>query len=348
MYSEKSLNKYDYFSDLLIDYKLTYILDSLTGVIKRQYMITFINKLVEKNIKFTMGILDLDNFRYINDKYGHQVGDKVLIDVSNHLAQALGEDGIVGRFGGDEFIFIYFKSNDYNDLHKIYKSLYDQYYVLRTNIVTGSCSPFVTGTIGSVSYPEDSTNVEGLFELAEKALYRGKVKGRNCFIIYVKEKHKDIVVKKEENEDIYETIKKVTRNFDINRDSIYTKIQNVFNYLVRVERISDIFYQIKNDDLIDASTSKKVGVVKNIENMLVDDIYSSNTILDIDNANSDLATIFRPLKLSSILVTRIEKEGITYGYIMYAEDRLNRIWQNDEKAVLIYLSRLIAEYLSKN
>ena len=65
-----------------------------------------------------MFILDIDNFKDFNDNYGHIVGDECLIAVSKSLMEFVGDKGLVGRFGGDEFIILYFGDHSYEDAHQ--------------------------------------------------------------------------------------------------------------------------------------------------------------------------------------------------------------------------------------
>ena len=112
MYTKEDLIKYDYFKNVDINYAL----DSLTGVLSRPNILGFARHLVENNVEFMMGILDIDNFKLVNDNYGHKVGDGCLQQLGTNLAKFVGEDGLVGRFGGDEFIVIYFKATDYDSV----------------------------------------------------------------------------------------------------------------------------------------------------------------------------------------------------------------------------------------
>ena len=113
MYTVQDLKKYDYFKDIDIKYAL----DSLTGVLTRANILGFANYLVENNKEFMMGILDIDNFKLVNDNYGHKIGDGCLQQIGEGLANYVGNEGLVGRFGGDEFIIIWLKGTSYDDVH---------------------------------------------------------------------------------------------------------------------------------------------------------------------------------------------------------------------------------------
>ncbi len=85
--------------------------DSLTGLYNRQYMQNYLLNLIKKakrnkNEKFAVIFLDLDNFKYVNDNFGHNKGDEVLKKVANILKNSFREYDLVSRYGGDEFVVI--------------------------------------------------------------------------------------------------------------------------------------------------------------------------------------------------------------------------------------------------
>ncbi len=354
MYTIEELERYDYFKELLKDNKIEYLLDSLTGVIQRQYMIEFVKHLIDNKIEFTMAILDLDSFKQINDNYGHDVGDIVLVDVANSLKEYIGDQGILGRYGGDEFIFIYFGPSDYDSIHDFYATLYDNKKILRKIVKTPSVSPFITGTIGSSSYPKDATDYDTLFKLSDKTLYRGKQKGRNCFIIYVKEKHEHLVIENIRPLDLFDAFVHLKRTFDTNL-SVKNKIITSTSYLTSEMRINKILFLSKeNDKLFDLVTNKVIGQIdfqkdkKMIKIIEEKSNFHASLRDEIYQVAPSLCTSLDKLNIQSVLIIKIDIFGKNYGYIMYAEERGARIWESQEKAILSIFSRFIAEAFYTN
>ena len=74
--------------------------DNLTQVYSREVIIDYATSLIRRKIPFSFGIVDIDNFKYVNDTYGHLSGDKILKTVSTRLMKLIGTIGAVGRFGG--------------------------------------------------------------------------------------------------------------------------------------------------------------------------------------------------------------------------------------------------------
>ena len=102
MYTINSFYNVDIFKDKTLDI----ILDDLTKAVSRPYIISYVKDLIEKKTPFTMLMLDVDNFKQINDRYGHLMGDEVLSIVGDRLIEYIGDSGFVGRYGGDEFLII--------------------------------------------------------------------------------------------------------------------------------------------------------------------------------------------------------------------------------------------------
>ncbi|MBQ4283255.1 MAG: GGDEF domain-containing protein [Lachnospira sp.] len=163
--------------------------DSLTGVLTKaeitNYVINTID--VKKTQNVTLAIIDVDYFKKVNDTYGHQKGDEVLKKVAAIIEGEVGRDGVVGRFGGDEFFVLF---NDAKDMEMARERLRSLKNMVNTRYPANEeGKPAITLSIGCAAYPKDADNYEDIFTLADFALYRAKEKGRNRYIIYDKEKH---------------------------------------------------------------------------------------------------------------------------------------------------------------
>ena len=185
-YNYQDLEKYEMFNNK----DLTYCMDYLTGVLDRRNITLLIENKIKNNDSFVIAICDVDNFKNINDLYGHYAGDMSLKAISNVLVEKTKDIGIVGRFGGDEFLIVINKIEDYDEIWKVLKSIHESIKMIKYE---ESLVPItLTLTTGCAKYPIDANTYEELFIKADKALYRGKLKGRNCFIIYNEELHKNI------------------------------------------------------------------------------------------------------------------------------------------------------------
>ncbi len=346
MYTEYNLSQFPFFEELLKEKEISSILDPMTGLITRSVIIEFVKHLIEENIPFTLSILDLDNFKSINDNFGHAIGDVILKDVSTSLVNYVKDEGVVGRLGGDEFFVILLKATEYDEIHGFYEKMILSHAVLRKTVELPSCSPYVVGTIGCAAFPRNAQDFSSLFELVDKALYRGKIKGRNCFIVYVEEKHKNLEISKLAHLDLDVIFYEITKMLE-KSSNIYEGIKGVFNYLSSNIHITNLFYVNNKQEIYDCMDHSLLGTVENFDSMveLYDQDLSTIQVNDADIKNPSLVPMLKKFDLHSLLISRIETADMQYGYIMYGENLNTRIWQGDEKSLLYYVAKMIGYYL---
>lgn len=344
MYTKEQLLKYPYFEEVFKTRDISNVIDSLTGLVSRRYMLEFIQNLMENKVPFTLAIMDLDNFKFINDTYGHKMGDGVLAKLSSDLEKYLGDYGVAGRYGGDEFLIVNFRDSSYNEIKAFYTGLYSDYNVLRKNIHLGSCEPFITGTIGSAAFPKDAQDFETLFSIVDKALYRGKTKGRNCYIIYVEEKHKNISIKEMAGRGIYNIFYDLSRKFD-SQSALSDKLKAMLDILDDDMRISDLYYVGNDSHFRNVSAGDSLGQVSDLDKLINHDIYTTNEIKDIESKSPSMYELCMAKEFETVLMIRIGIQDETFGYLVCAEPRNLRIWQNDEYAIMFFVARMLAVYI---
>ncbi|EDZ61132.1 diguanylate cyclase (GGDEF domain) [Sulfurimonas gotlandica GD1] len=153
-------------------------LDSLTKVFNRRALSTYLKNVCSNDklhYEFHMLILDIDDFKNINDRYGHVAGDKVLIFIANILKKTLRDGDKVFRYGGEEFIIILNRIDD-EHCKKITNRLLD---LVRGNkLIYKGEGLRVTMSIGTTRYAEGDTP-DSLVARADKALYKAKNSGKN-------------------------------------------------------------------------------------------------------------------------------------------------------------------------
>lgn len=164
-----------------LEYKATR--DPLTGVYNKEVTIKKIDKFISgnRNNMHMLMFIDFDDFKNVNDSYGHLVGDKVLTFVISRIKEVFSEGEIIGRAGGDEFIVFSGNIIDFDEILKKAKCLLKSLNVTYTG--EGYSIP-ISGSIGISVYPEDGLYYEQLLEKADKALYSVKKKGKNNYIFY--------------------------------------------------------------------------------------------------------------------------------------------------------------------
>ncbi len=127
--------------------------------------------------------VDLDKFKRINDKYGHDVGDDLLIQISKRFSRLVTNKGTVARFGGDEFVFCLPKLNDEQQARMMASKI--QSCLLRPFLVHG-ISIEMSSSIGVSLYPNDTLNPSGLMSKANIVLSRSKKQGKGRITFFDK------------------------------------------------------------------------------------------------------------------------------------------------------------------
>jgi diguanylate cyclase (GGDEF)-like protein len=156
--------------------------DGLTGVWNRRFVQMQFRQILASALRFqrpfSVLMLDLDNFKLVNDTYGHQRGDAVLVDFSQRVSRVLREIDTFGRYGGEEFICLLAETAESGALATAEKILD----VIRGEPFGAAGEPPVrlTVSIGVASYPQHGDSFRALLRSADQALYKAKQDGRNC------------------------------------------------------------------------------------------------------------------------------------------------------------------------
>ena len=342
-----SLRQFRFFDKVLDEKGLDEILDSLTGVVSRAYALNFVNDLIASDIPFSFTILDLDNFKFINDTYGHSAGDFVLQEVTKSLVNYTRGYGLIGRFGGDELLIINLRDIKYTDKQKFFTEMYNDRNVMRRNIKIEDSNLFVTGTAGCASFPEDADNYNDLFTIIDKSLYLGKNKGRNCYIIYMKDKYENVEIKDIRTHNIFTDMFKLRHLFSKGA-TLRERLSYVFSYFSEVIQISDL-YVIDLDSRLKAVLDDSVDYeVEDVSDILIDDMFSESSLDKISESCPSLFKALSELEIESCLIVRVGNEIITSGYLLCGVNRKHRIWQDNECAIFYYLSSLVSTSLKNS
>ena len=147
-------------------------IDGLTRVSNRRALDAYMAKLVSEEIPFSFSLMDVDNFKMINDNYGHQEGDLCLINIANVLKVNFGEN--VFRYGGDEFAIISFEERD-NVTEKIKN--------INVELLDND-KDYILQICAGVYHKIKNDNERIVFERADKALYEAKQQGKARVIVF--------------------------------------------------------------------------------------------------------------------------------------------------------------------
>jgi len=162
-------------------YKKMADIDELTGLYNHRALVEHlaaeITRAKRLEIPVSIGFLDIDLFRKINERYGHPMGDTVLKKLAEVVKASVSREDIAGRWGGEEFVLIFPTKTEeqaFDHLEEIRKKIESVKFIDR--------GPTVTISIGTASFPSNANSADELVEKADKALFRSKSTGRNRIV----------------------------------------------------------------------------------------------------------------------------------------------------------------------
>lgn len=157
--------------------------DTLTGLATRFYSMEQLQKWHQEAFNFnqdlTIAMVDIDDFKIINDNYGHDIGDKALQHLARLMQTSIGENGLVARWGGEEFLIILPQQALENALKQL-ESM--QAKITQTPFVSDQVHIELGITIGVTHCLKD--DLTQMLKEADLALYQGKTKQKNCMVVY--------------------------------------------------------------------------------------------------------------------------------------------------------------------
>jgi len=158
--------------------------DTLTGLPNRNMFNEYSRKALarckRKGLNLALLFLDLDNFKLINDNFGHMTGDQVLIQMAERLNQCVRDGDIVARVGGDEFIIL-LEDTDRERTEQVVQRILAN---LSAPYTVNGESFEVTASVGISIFPDDGSDIEILTKHADEAMYCSKNRGCNLYTFY--------------------------------------------------------------------------------------------------------------------------------------------------------------------
>ncbi len=170
--------------------------DYLTNLPNRKLLLKKLEKTIEEanktKTKVAVLFLDLDNFKDINDRYGHNFGDLLLLEIAKDLSDFIDTKGLVSRIGGDEFVVVLTGFNDNQLLNisvdKVLKEFSNKKYLVANNTVE------VYVSMGVAVYPDMKATPDELMRNADQAMYKAKQQGKRRFIYFDKKQDEESII----------------------------------------------------------------------------------------------------------------------------------------------------------
>lgn len=155
--------------------------DPLTGLPNRTLLVDRFERAIGNAKRSSKPVLicmlDLDDFKPINDKFGHKTGDHLIVQVARRLEKLIRSADTVCRMGGDEFVLLLCNLNNHEEMNKLMQRILES---LAEPFVIDAHSIIISASIGASLYPTDDVNPDRLIRCADQAMYRSKQAGHNC------------------------------------------------------------------------------------------------------------------------------------------------------------------------
>lgn len=308
--------------------------------------------------KVCLVILDLDNFKTVNDTLGHMVGDEVLLRSAQIIKAVLGDRGVLGRIGGDEMMIVFPQLESETELRNTLRSI-------RTNIEWEYQDKWegvkVTCSMGAAVYPDNGNSYDEIFSLADKMLYIAKSKGKNRYVIFVPELHSSVLNPGQKTMD--EIMKEVVGD----RNGVMQQITELFlmrHAMTEEQVLNSVGTSFHLDEIIYVSGERfrdckmKVWNHEGYQYNLQDPVYCSpdpellasfdeNNML-VFNAISGLEAkseaLYHKLKdsgVESALFYKFSAASKDVGYLIFSKKSRRQMWSEEDKVLLALVGKII-------
>lgn len=158
-------------------------MDSLMGIYNRRTFYSILEKKIKNKDEYAIAMVDFDNFKAINDRFGHQFGDEVLIRTCNLIKSNLSKDDIVGRYGGEELIIYIDDVSNYSNVYDKIDSIRKE---IMNNIIEKDGNSFnATTSIGIAFSSSQHISIGEVINKADRMLYKAKAEGKNKVIALI-------------------------------------------------------------------------------------------------------------------------------------------------------------------
>ncbi|MCR5001707.1 MAG: sensor domain-containing diguanylate cyclase [Lachnospiraceae bacterium] len=156
--------------------------DPLTGALNRRAFDLAAEQLLSRGRDHALIFFDIDYFKQVNDRFGHDAGDRLLVSFSESLKNNFSKSGIISRFGGDEFVVLT-EMNDQEVINGLLKKTTEEVHSFDLNDRDKDDREFIISfSAGAARYPADADNLSALKKCADTALYETKERGRNGYL----------------------------------------------------------------------------------------------------------------------------------------------------------------------
>ncbi|MEG0614704.1 MAG: diguanylate cyclase [Oscillospiraceae bacterium] len=310
-------------------------------------------------------ILDIDDFKSINDHYGHYIGDNCLVNTATILKNFFKTSDIIGRIGGDEFIIF---TEDIGSMENLIQRIERLCECFKKEYSYGEVTVRTTCSIGVAVFPTNGDTFNELYRNADSALYYAKNSGKSRFEIYNEEHKGQSFVKNFDNEQMlsvkHQGFKENFSEYIFNLLYVSNDIPHTINSILKIigkhYGISRVYiFENSSDNLFCSNTYEwcNNGVSSEMENLQnlkytdIDDhdkafdkngIYYLNSVKDFSNK-----PLIEKQNIKSMVHCSIVENGKFSGYIGFDDCIGGHSWSTSEISTLSYVSKILSIFLER-
>lgn len=334
-------------------------LDPLTNLLNKKvisnYAVNKIQSVSGGNV--TIVIIDIDDFKNINDRYGHLFGDEILCSAAKILKKEFSARGVAGRIGGDEFMAVLSDVKDEAELRSMLRAVRSNINILYADKMPNlnvSCS------MGTASYPDDAGSYRELFMAADKALYIAKQNGKSRYVIYNVDKHGPV----EESKDISVASTMIVNKTDkaeavssLILETLVTKrmtVTEIFKSIAEIFRLDSVSVYLGNDMERRCVWSSSCSTLANsyyifsenyLENFGEGNVFVLDDTNILEDRNIAAYKILMDNNINASVQCISRKEDQVYGMITFDLIGHHKKWPQTDVNYLSVLGKVILSSL---
>lgn len=330
-------------------------LDPLTGLFNRRECIRRMeNHIAVHDAPFAFILIDVDDFKMINDVYGHAKGDEALVRIGNEMTSIIRKNDLTARIGGDEFVICLMNTSD----HQIAINKVELIQDIFGESLREELGYQINCSIGVSFYPEHGSDFPSLLEHADIAMYQAKKEGKNCYRIYQQEGvrtdyaaspqkymqkafHDHIIEYvtrillevPNQQQAVSEVLQLLGKIFDCDRITLYQNRKGSFHLMQAW--YSDEVYKLEESGLLltekftTHADSKKIRIFENIKHV----------------TDTELQSWFMKRMTIACIVCTMRKQSAVHGLICFEDCHGYRNASGEERYTLKTISDLLQLYL---
>ena len=321
-------------------------------------------------VKCALLIIDLDNFKLVNDQYGHMFGDAILTQVAKEIKKLFRAQDIIARIGGDEFMVLMRGISDRklveNRCGQLISIFENQFRRQHYNLPL-SCS------VGIALAPEHGSSYYELFQHADQALYQAKDQGKNTYVFYdgqefrIRKKLATAINNRIDSDEQPGLADSNIVQYAFQRlyssDDVEASINDILKLVGQQMNVSRVYiFENDADNTYCSNTYEwcNEGIAPEIQNLQYvsyetdipdyQDNFDEHGIFycpDISVLPQNIYDIVAPQGIKSLLHCAIRDNGVFSGYIGFDECVTQRMWTKEQIDVLTYFSEMLSVFLQK-